>query len=361
MRMSPTRVGFAAARARCALLVVAVGLALALAGRPAAAAETGEAAKTGAAMTGAAVEAGASAQASGSGLEGLWTRAVLYVRSQQRELHRQLAGAIKALRRDGSPAAAWSLIVLSFLYGVFHAAGPGHGKAVISTYLLTHRSAVSRGIWLSALASLAQGLTAILLVLVLVALIGWTRRDAQGAVGTLETASFALIAALGLSLAARALWAIVRALLPAGASTLAAAGGAHPHEPADLGCGHSHGPSASHLSEPLSLKTTAAIVLSIGIRPCSGAVLVLLFAEVLDLRWAGVAAVLAMSLGTAAAVAALAVLAVNFRRLAGVLAGGQGRHVALAGQSFALLGGLLITALGATLFFGSLGTQHPLL
>lgn len=347
---------FAAARAWLGLLILIAALTLALTGPRATVAETGKPAP------GSAVAADEAAATSEPGLKGLWVRTVVYVRTQQRELHRQLAGAIKALRRDGSPAAAWSLIVLSFLYGVFHAAGPGHGKAVISTYLLTHKSAVSRGIWLSAVAALAQGVTAILLVLVLVALVGWTRKDAQGAVGTLETVSFGLIAVLGLGLAARALWSIARALLPAGAGTLATAGPSHHHAPGGApGCGHSHAPQPSQLSEPLSPKTLGAIVLSIGIRPCSGAVLVLLFAEVLGLRWAGIAAVLAMSMGTALTVAALAVLAVNFRRLAAALAGGNARHVALAAQAVALLGGIVITALGATLFFGSLGPQHPLL
>ena len=104
----------------------------------------------------------------------------------------------------------------------------------------------------------------------------------------------------------------------------------------------------------------AAIVLSIGVRPCSGAVLVLLFAEVLDLRLAGILAVLAMSVGTTVTVATLAVVAVNFWRFAVVLAG-NGRQFAVAGQAASLVGGVLITALGASLFFGSLGARHPLL
>jgi ABC-type nickel/cobalt efflux system permease component RcnA len=187
---------------------------------------------------------------------------------------------------------------------------------------------------------------------VLVALIGWKRSDAQAAVGTLETVSFALIALLGLGLAARALWSFGRGITTSRAMAKA-----------KEGCGHAHAPDLKQLDRPLNFKTFAAVVLSIGIRPCSGAVLVLLFAEVLGLRWAGIAAVLAMSLGTAATVGVLAALAVNFRRLAAVVAGGAGggRHFALAGQAVALLGGVLITALGASLFFGSLGTQHPLL
>ncbi len=346
MRVTARPKSAKAARPLLAVLTLIAGLVLGIAVQPAAAVETGDGQEAPAA------QAGEGRPAPGASLSSLWARTVIYVRSQQRDLHRELAGAIKALRREGSAAAAWSLIVLSFLYGVFHAAGPGHGKAVISTYLVTHKSALSRGIWLSAVASLIQGLTAILLVLVLVALIGWKRSDAQAAVGTLETVSFALIALLGLGLAARALWSFGRGITTSRAMAKA-----------KEGCGHAHAPDLKQLDRPLNFKTFAAVVLSIGIRPCSGAVLVLLFAEVLGLRWAGIAAVLAMSLGTAATVGVLAALAVNFRRLAAVVAGGAGggRHFALAGQAVALLGGVLITALGASLFFGSLGTQHPLL
>jgi ABC-type nickel/cobalt efflux system permease component RcnA len=147
-----------AARPLLAVLTLIAGLVLGIAVQPAAAVETGDGQEAPAA------QAGEGRPAPGASLSSLWARTVIYVRSQQRDLHRELAGAIKALRREGSAAAAWSLIVLSFLYGVFHAAGPGHGKAVISTYLVTHKSALSRGIWLSAVASLIQGLTAIHLV-----------------------------------------------------------------------------------------------------------------------------------------------------------------------------------------------------
>ncbi len=336
-----------------AVLILIAGFAFAFA-VPAVEAQTGEASKA------PSVEVGEAPQTARGGPASLWGRAILYVRSQQRELHRELAGAIKALRNEGSVTAAWSLILLSFLYGVFHAAGPGHGKAVISTYLLTHESALRRGLCLSAAAALTQGLTAILLVLVLVALVGWSRADAQGAVGTLETVSFALIALLGLGLAARALWSFIRQLSSPTAPLAATGASQSPSHAPTQSCGHCHAPDPSQLSRPLSFKTFAAVVLSIGIRPCSGAVLVLLFAEVLGLRWAGISAVLAMSLGTAGAVGVLAVLAVNFRRLAGALAGG-GRQLAFMGQAVAFLGGIVITALGASLFFGSLGDQHPLL
>ena len=94
---------------------------------------------------------------------GLWSGLVLELHTMQRDLHRQLATAMLAVRAEGA-AAASALVILSFLYGVFHAAGPGHGKVVISTYILTQESQLRRGILLSLASALCQGLTAILIV-----------------------------------------------------------------------------------------------------------------------------------------------------------------------------------------------------
>ena len=296
---------------------------------------------------------------------GFWTSTVALVRQEQRRLHRALAGAIRLLRAEKSTAAAWSLLVTSFLYGLFHAAGPGHGKAVISTYLLTHERELKRGLLLAWAAAFVQGVTAIALVLGLVAAIGWTRRDAQAAVGTLESVSFGLIALLGAGLALRALWALRRRLAGRGP---ARADHAHGHKHEHGHCGHNHLPSEAQVRAATSWRASLAIILSIGIRPCSGGVLVLLFAEVLALRWAGVAAVFAMSIGTALAVSGLAILTLLFRGAATALAtprGGGGwvgaQGLAIAGSTVAMLGGILIMGLGATLFLGSLGPAHPLL
>ena len=96
-------------------------------------------------------------------LPALWDRLVVYGVQMQRDLHRDLASAMRAVQASDE-AAFWSLVSLGFLYGVFHAIGPGHGKVVISTYLVTHESRLARGIALSLLSSFVQGLTAILLV-----------------------------------------------------------------------------------------------------------------------------------------------------------------------------------------------------
>lgn len=287
---------------------------------------------------------------------GLWSRAVGYVAEKQRQFHRELTGALKDLRDRRSAHAAWTLVVVSFLYGLFHAAGPGHGKFVLTTYLLTHENKVARGVFLSAAAAFVQGLTALAIVFGLVGILGWLPRQTESAVTWVERFSFALVAAMGAYLAFRALMGLTHAF---------GAKAAHAHA---TGCGHDHGhhvhgPDCGHAHVPDAGKgglETLGIVLSIGIRPCSGAILVLAFANVFGLPWAGAGAVLAMSAGTAIAVATLALLAVNARKLAASIVDIDAPLLRIGMNGLALGGGGLILALGIVLLVGSFGAAHPL-
>jgi len=299
---------------------------------------------------------------------GLLSRAIATVIGEQRKFHRSLAAALEDIRNSGSAAAAWTLIVTSFLYGIFHAAGPGHGKAILTTYLATHRQRMLRGILLSAAAAGVQGLVAIVLVFGLTTVAGWAARDTQSAVRWAEQSSFALVAALGgylLFRAARALWrSLVR---PAYAAQVLAhahmpgpEGHDHAHDHAHDHCGHAHMPTPDQMDAARDFRTMTGVVLSIGIRPCSGAVLVLAVANVFGIPWAGIAGVAAMSLGTAIAVATLAFVVLAARRFVSTLAAADSPGVAIAGQAVAMLGGAIILILGLTLLAGSFGPAHPL-
>jgi len=293
----------------------------------------------------------------------LFGRTVAAVLQAQRQFHRKLADALEAVRNEGATAAAWTLILTSFLYGVFHAAGPGHGKAILTTYLATHRERMLRGILLSAAAAGVQGLVAILLVFGLTSLAGWAARDTQSAVRWAEQFSFALVALLGgylLYRAARGLW---RTFAPAGHDHHDHVHMHHGHDHHDHDhdhCGHAHMPTPDQMENARDIRTMAGVVLSIGIRPCSGAVLVLAVANVFGIAWAGIAAVAAMSVGTAVAVATLALVVLSARRVVSTLIRTEGRAIAVAGQLFAFAGGGLILALGVTLLVGSFGPLHPL-
>lgn len=291
-----------------------------------------------------ATEAPASAPAVGP-----WREVMLFVHQQQQSLHRQLAQAVRLIKTDGSTQAALGLIVLSLLYGVFHAAGPGHGKAIISSYLLATESAVKRGVGLAFMASFAQALSAILLVVILSLALSMTGFEVSQSIGSLERASYALVALVGAGM----LWMALRP----GRSKSAQG---HRHEGGHEGCGHNHLPDAKAVAGPWSPSKTWAIVLAVGIRPCTGAVLVLLFALTHGLFLAGIGATFAMSLGTAVTVSALAVLTLFSKRLATAWASGNSKWVALLGRVFSIGGAIAVLLLGLLLLFASLNPQVPL-
>lgn len=287
-----------------------------------------------------------------------------YIYAQQQAFHRSLADAIRALQ-DGGIAAAWGLVFISFMYGVFHAAGPGHGKALIGTYMLSHSSVLKKGITLSFAASFVQGLTAIALVFGATWVLGLSSRNAQSAVPILEWISFALIGVIGIVLMVRAIKAYVSYRRQAALSHGHPHGHDHHHDHEDghscTTCGHAHGPSPEQLSKVQSFRDAASLILSIGIRPCSGSVLVLVFANMVGLSLAGIAAVLAISLGTAITVSALALSAVYFRRGALYLARQQSSGL-MTGLSLSamFLGGLTLSALALSLLWQARLSSHPM-
>ena len=276
-----------------------------------------------------------------------WSEYLILVQSVQRDLHLSLSAALRNIEADGF-GASLALIGLSFLYGVFHAAGPGHGKIVISTYLLSHESQLRRGVILSFASAMVQGLTAIIIVTLAVWLLNLSMRQTRGMANDVEVASFALITLMGLMIMASRLWRLRKAT-----STDALSGQHnHKHDHDHAHCDHAHGPSQSDLDAALSLRTFIGIVLSIGIRPCSGAVIVLLLAYSLDLGMVGLFAVLAMSLGTAITVSVLASISVYLREAAKRLLvmmpdGGTitGRIMDVVG----LMGGFVIFVFGASM------------
>src|SRR5213595_281082 len=121
-----------------------------------------------------------------------------WIFAKQAEFYRQFSGLIRAAKADGS--AVWSLVGLSFLYGIFHAAGPGHGKAVISSYIVANDETWTRGVVLSFASALFQAIAAVTLVAIAAAVLNLTARQINTAVNTIETVSYALIVLIGLRL-----------------------------------------------------------------------------------------------------------------------------------------------------------------
>jgi nickel/cobalt exporter len=279
--------------------------------------------------------------------------------ARQAEFYREISAAIRAAKSDGS--AVWTLLAISFAYGVFHAAGPGHGKAVIASYLVANEETARRGVVLSFASALLQALVAVFVVCVGAWLLNVTAKTMCGAERAIEIASYALIAAFG----ARLVWSkgggFVRALQAERAPALAVAAHRHHHGPFhvhDVHCGHSHGPVPEQLAGPGGWQRGLGAIVAVGLRPCSGAILVLVFALAQGLFWAGVAATLVMGLGTAMTVAVVAVLAVSAKGAARRLGAGREGNGALVMRGVEFCAAGLVLLLGAGLLAGYVAAER---
>lgn len=280
-----------------------------------------------------------------------------WILAKEAGFYRLLSAAIRAAKEGGM--ASWGLLGLSFAYGIFHAAGPGHGKAVIASYMFANERALRRGIAIAFGAAVLQGLSAIAVVGISAILVKATAQHMKAAVNAVEIASYAVITALGASLvyvkSAALLWAWRGA--PA-AATLGAAGkktlmlavddcsADHVHGP---GCGHFHAPDPRKLEAGFSWKSSLLTMIAAGLRPCSGAILVLVFALSQGIFPAGVYAVAAMSLGTAMTTAALASGAVLVKNLSIRYSKAGSRGVILAGRLFEVMAAFTVLGLGLAL------------
>jgi nickel/cobalt exporter len=256
--------------------------------------------------------------------------------SWQSAFYRELTATLKSIGQ--SSAALPGLLGLAFGYGVFHAAGPGHGKAVISGYIVADNRSLRRGLGLSFAAAILQALVAIGLVLSLTILLRATASTMGATTRLIEQASFALVGLVGL-------WVLWRK-----AGALAAlANGAPAHDPA---CDHVHMPGPDEISRLHGWREMAGVVFAAGLRPCAGALIILVFAVSQGLLWAGVAATFAMALGTALTTGALAALAVFFKFAALKLAGGGSLRGARLIAALEVLAAAFVAMLGLALFLG---------
>jgi ABC-type nickel/cobalt efflux system permease component RcnA len=293
--------------------------------------------------------------------------------ARQSEFYREMSSAIRAAKSDGS--AVWTVLAGSFAYGIFHAAGPGHGKAVISSYLIANQETARRGIVLSFASALMQSLVAVVIVAICALLLNATAKTMCGAEKAIEISSYALIAAFG----ARLVWTkgggFIRALkAPRPALAMAGHGHGHDHHHPDHHhhdhdrgpdqhvhdehCGHAHGPEPAELAGPGGWWRGFGAIFAVGIRPCSGAILVLVFTLAQGAFWTGIAATFVMGLGTAITVAAIAVIAVSAKDLARRLSAGTegGGTLVMRGVEFGAAG--LVLLFGVGLLFGYLAAER---
>jgi nickel/cobalt transporter (NicO) family protein len=292
---------------------------------------------------------------------GMFAGVFHWINTQQKEFYRAMTDALKGMRDDG--AMPWLLIGLSFSYGVLHAAGPGHGKAVISSYMLANETTLKRGIILSFVSAFLQALSALLIIGLAFLILRDTSYKMSDATRIFEIGSFAAITIFGA-------WLLRAKIFEKGHSQVHAHDHSHNHDDHDHDhhghakhvhagdevcqtCGHSHVPDPQIIAKEFSWKTATTAVVAVGIRPCSGALIVLTFAVLNGLYLGGIFSVLAMALGTAITVSTLATVAVLAKNLAlkytkATSAGRVMRGIEIGGAALVFLLGLTLLSAALT-------------
>lgn len=215
-----------------------------------------------------------------------WGTVQYWAANEQRTFQNYMASALRGIQA-GDPLAVWTLCTATAAYGFFHALGPGHGKVLIGGAALASSATWRRLGALTLLSSLGQSLTAIILVGSLVFIL---QMRSAGLVAITEDwlapASYLAFAAIGLVLIFRGVKAWLKLVKAEHAKQSC--------------CGHAHGPSLDEVNTLSSFRDAAALVLGIALRPCTGALFVLVLAARFDAFLVGCLAVITMGLGTAA-------------------------------------------------------------
>ena len=243
----------------------------------------------------------------------------------QRELRQKMTAYARQIQDNPLGSSTWQLMILSMLYGIIHALGPGHGKSIVCSYFLSRRGTMAQVLAFGNLIAFVHVLSATLIVLALAWFAGRANIAAFHEVeGRLESISYLLIMLIGAFLLGRTLHEWFSKV----------------HEDRE---------------EEVRASTKGMLSLSLasGLMPCPGAALILLFTLILDVFWAGLLAMIPLAVGMGLTTSIMGCAVVGSTGYALHLGGRSRRTFILMHRTMACAGAAIIFLLGAGLFFGS--------
>lgn len=274
-----------------------------------------------------------------------WPSLVLTNFRWQREINDQLSDLIYETKNHNLMASLY-LVGLSFAYGLLHSLGPGHGKMIVTTYLATHPTKIHVSLRITFFSAILQAVTAITLVSLLLMLFHSSMREVNNQAEQFIQLSFMAILILGTVIAYRAikqLWGYSRTYLSeekANVELISSAG------QETICTKHKHTVDAKEINNATKLSDYISIIVSIGIRPCTGAIMVLLFSNLVNMYWLGVVSAFVMSIGTALTTSTIALMTISGKKVVKRYLRTTDRQTSVGALILQVLGGVIITLFG---------------
>ena len=236
----------------------------------------------------------------------------------QFQVREKMAALVAQAKQEKSLRPLALLILLAFFYGVLHAAGPGHGKAIAVSYMITRRPGYAQGLLFGVSVALIHGLMGVVFVLIVGLILQAGISGTLGEVTTVtQIASYSLIILMGLTITVKSMmkW---RARLR--------------HEDID--------------SPRKSYGNYLGAAFAIGMIPCPGVVMVALFSVSMGLIGLGVILGVAISLGMALTITIAITVVVIVKKKAFYRSGANAKRMITLETVLESCGGLLLTSLG---------------
>lgn len=203
----------------------------------------------------------------------------------QQNLNGKLTDLMNKSRESGTLRPFLPLIAIAFLYGIIHAVGPGHGKAVAATFLISRGRKIQDGFYIGNLIALMHGASGICLVLFLRLILRSGVMDPLGEVTQItKITSYSLITLTGLILLCKSLHSWYR----------------------NTGVAR-HNYSGKYDTRPAGSLTMALVI---GMIPCPGTVLIMLYAISINMTIPGILLAVSQTLGMAVTISTIGVVVV---------------------------------------------------
>ena len=244
-----------------------------------------------------------------------------------RTITEKIHGALVEAQEHPSFVSIGAILLFSLLYGILHAAGPGHGKTLVASYFSTNERSYTRGMTVALLIAATHVVSAFVITMILYwfvhTMFSQTITDVS-----LYMTKFSGLVILGIALyLARQKWLYYRPKPKVMSFSIWA-----PHV-SSCGC---------HSCKTTSNSTDLMLILGAGIVPCPGTIVVFLFTISMGMYALGALSALVMSLGMGLTIALTAALGTALRRK-GISRGEKTlKIIDLLGVSIMLLAGIFL-------------------